>query len=129
MSELLVCWKCGTSLASLPLPLSRVAECLVCCADLYVCRLCHFYDPMVADACSEPMAEPVLDKDRANFCEYFQPRQGAYTPAAAEQAARSRAALAALFGLTSDNAPSPSSVPTAKDPTRSALEQLFSAGG
>ncbi|CAK0744519.1 conserved hypothetical protein [Gammaproteobacteria bacterium] len=124
--DLLVCWKCGASLTDLLLPLARAAECPACCADLHVCRLCRYYDLMVANACSEPLAEPVLDKDRANFCDYFQPRPGAYTPAAAEQVARSRAALAALFGLMPENTQM-SSEP--KDLARSALERLFGTGG
>ena len=119
MSNLLVCWKCGASLADLPLPPTRIAECPSCFADLYVCRLCRFYDLMVANTCNELMAEPVLDKEHANFCEYFQPCPNAYTPAAAEQAARARAALAALFGLPDSLSPS------TEDPDRMALERLF----
>ncbi|CAK0746220.1 conserved hypothetical protein [Gammaproteobacteria bacterium] len=126
MSNILMCWKCGASLADLPLPLARTAECPTsCCADLHVCRLCRFHDPKVANACSELMADPVLDKERANFCDYFQPRPGAYTPDAAEQVARARAALAALFGLMPDNGQTPAT--TAGDPARISLERLFNA--
>lgn len=129
MSELLVCWKCGVSLAALPLPLARGAECPTsCCADLHVCRMCRFYDPAVANACNELLAEPVLDKERANFCDYFQARPDAYTPDATEQAERARAALAALFGLGPDHAHRPSvpTTTTTDDPPRVALERLFS---
>jgi len=117
----LICWNCGASLANLPLPLVRVTECPVCYADIHVCRMCRFYDPSVANECSELIAEPVSDKEHANFCEYFQSRPNAYTPAVAEQAARARAALAELFGL---EAVAPADVQTC-----TALEKLFDPAG
>lgn len=42
-----------------------------CRADLRVCLNCTFYDPKVAQQCRERRAEPVLDKEAGNFCEYF----------------------------------------------------------
>ena len=94
----LVCWKCGAALTDLPLPLSRLAECPACRKELHVCRMCAFYDPRVARQCREPVAEDVNDKERANFCGYFQARPDAHRPqdAAAAQAARN--ALDELFG-------------------------------
>jgi hypothetical protein len=43
-----------------------------CRADLRVCLNCAFYDPRVAQQCTERRAEPVLEKDAGNFCEYFE---------------------------------------------------------
>lgn len=94
----LVCWKCGASLESEPLPLARLAACPACHADLHVCRLCAFYDPGVADRCREPVAEPVQDKARANFCGYFQPRPAAHAVPASDPAREAKARLDALFG-------------------------------
>jgi hypothetical protein len=54
MTNALICWKCGASLAELPLPLGRLAECLACHAELHVCRMCEFYDPRVTNSCDEP---------------------------------------------------------------------------
>jgi hypothetical protein len=93
----LVCWKCGASVGAEPLPLSRLAECRACRAQLHVCRMCAFYDTRVAKACREPVAEQVNDKERANFCGYFQPRKDAHVPAAGA-ARNARAELDALFG-------------------------------
>jgi hypothetical protein len=42
-----------------------------CRADLRVCLNCAFYDSRVAQQCRERRAEPVLDKESGNFCEYF----------------------------------------------------------
>lgn len=116
---ILVCWKCGHSLADLSLPLRRLEECRACGAELHVCRLCEFYDVGVARSCREPIAEEVKDKTRANFCDYFQPRPGAFTPQG-DAADRARAELEAMFGgKTDDNAGAPA------DQARRDLDDLF----
>lgn len=117
-NESLVCWKCGTPLKGVPLPLARRAECPQCHAELHVCRLCHFYDPHVEGKCREDRAEEVRDKERANFCDYFKPRPGAYRAQdlARSQAAKSR--VEALFGQAA--------APAAEDDAaRRALDELF----
>jgi hypothetical protein len=43
-----------------------------CRADLRVCLNCQFYDRNVAQQCRERRAEPVLEKEVGNFCEYFE---------------------------------------------------------
>lgn len=114
----LVCWKCGTSIGDEPLPLSRMAECRACRAQLHVCRLCAFYDTRVAKACRETVAEEVKDKERANFCGYFQPRLGAHAPENAVDA-RARKELDALFASDKSDGE-----PGVKD-ARRALDDLF----
>jgi hypothetical protein len=117
-NEALVCWKCGAPLKGVPLPLSRRAECPQCHAELHVCRLCQLYDPRVEGKCREERAEEVRDKERANFCDYFKPRPGAYRAQdlAKSQAAKSR--VDALFGRAE--------APVAEnDPARGALDDLF----
>ena len=69
-----------------------------CRAELHVCKLCVDYDTRVAKHCREPTVEEVRDKEKANFCDYFKPRSGAYTPADQAAIDKSKAALAALFG-------------------------------
>ncbi len=119
----LSCWKCGASLAELTLPLRRLEECLACGAELHVCRLCEFYDTSVAKSCREPVAEEVKDKTRANFCDYFRPRPGAYVTAG-DEAERARAELEALFG-GGESRGSASAKPSAGDEARADLESLF----
>jgi hypothetical protein len=94
----LKCWKCGASLAEYTLPLRRLEECRACQAELHVCRMCEFHDTSVAKHCREPVADEVKDKQRANFCDYFQPTQSAYRPGDMSAADRARAELEALFG-------------------------------
>lgn len=117
--ETLQCWKCGASLADEPLPLARETRCRGCGADQHVCRLCTYYRTGIANECREPIAERIVNKERANFCGYFTPRTGAYTAGA--DLTGSRAALAELFGAAADSAPAPDSA----DAARAALDDLF----
>jgi hypothetical protein len=123
MTATWTCWKCGGALGDIPLPLARLAECPHCRAQLHVCRQCVFYDPAVGQQCREPVAEAVSDKQRANFCGYFQLKPNAHSPSP-DQTAASRAGLDALFG---DAAPEESE-PETRSPAelaREQLEQLF----
>jgi hypothetical protein len=60
--------------------------------------LCAFYDVSKAKHCREPIAEEVSDKQRANFCDYFQPKEGAYSNQQSSEADKAKAQLDALFG-------------------------------
>jgi hypothetical protein len=115
----LVCWKCGAELKGVILPLSRREVCAACNAEQHVCKLCRHYDPRVADMCREERAETVSNKERANFCDYFDPRAGAYKPAQTGAAA-ARQQLDELFGK-----PAPSGGESAADKARAELEKLF----
>jgi hypothetical protein len=74
----LVCWRCGAALDWLTLPVSRTDECRVCRAEVHVCRMCRFYDTGKAKNCAEPVADEVRDKERANFCGYFEAAEGRF---------------------------------------------------
>jgi hypothetical protein len=128
MAHALVCWKCGASLAALTLPLRRLEVCKSCNAELHVCRLCAEYDTSVAKSCREPIAEEVQDKERANFCDYFQPRPNAYKPRNEAEIAKSQNALAALFGKSSAAPAADGAPPSASEATRARLDQLFRKG-
>jgi hypothetical protein len=75
--------------------IGRRDACSSCGADLRCCLNCLFYDARAAQACREPNADHVLDKEAGNFCEYFafvenrQPQNSATDKA--------RAQLEALF--------------------------------
>ena len=90
-----VCWSCGEHLVASQY--QREGECPKCRKQTHVCRNCRFYAPGRANDCFEPIAEPVRDKERANFCDYFEPSASAYRPAA--DADRLRSAADALFDL------------------------------
>lgn len=119
MSTDLTCWKCGTPLDGVPMPLSRLSACLKCGSELYVCLMCRFHDPKLRDGCREERAEHVQEKGRANFCEWFQPTPGAYLAKDETPAAKAKAELDALFGGAKPA--------TAADPARVELDALFGA--
>jgi hypothetical protein len=87
------CWKCGNRVETLERIGFREA-CPKCDWPVHVCRNCGFYDPAYNNQCREPMAERVVDKERANFCEYFAPASGGSqaksAKASSESAARDR---------------------------------------
>lgn len=95
MTEACVCWKCGGALPELLLPLPRHEACPHCRASLHVCRMCRLFDPAVAQQCREPVADPVSDKQRANFCGYFEINPRAFVAAPVRDG---KAQLDALFG-------------------------------
>ena len=122
MSESYLCWKCGGLLQELLLPLARHEECPHCRAQLHVCRTCVYFDTATAQQCREPVAENVSDKQRANFCGYFQINPQAYA-GPSDQAADSHRQLDAMFeDGTSEEA---SEASTSEDELSKQLGQLF----
>jgi hypothetical protein len=66
------CFHCGRQIEVI----ERVGfrdNCDACGRSLHACLNCGWYDPAYNNQCREPQAERVVDKDRANFCEYFSP--------------------------------------------------------
>lgn len=121
MTEMLTCWKCGTPLDDVPLPLSRLAECPKCRAYLHACRLCAFHDPGLTGKCREERAEAVRDQETANFCDWFKPRPNAHRPGVGEKAQAAKSQLNGLFGaakVSDDSAPSDAAA-------RAELDRLF----
>ncbi len=89
-----VCHQCQAEIALEPI--GRRDTCLGCGADLRCCRNCSFYDVRSADACREPNAELVQNKEAANFCDFFiltRPSLSASRPTGGD----ARAQLGALF--------------------------------
>ena len=98
MSQSLSCYRCGESLASLSLPLSRRDACPECAADLHVCKMCVFFSATAPRQCLEDGAEDVKEKERPNFCDWFKPSDSAYDAAAHGKAKSAASELEALFG-------------------------------
>ncbi len=102
----------------LPLPLSRLAECPSCRAELHACRLCLHYDAHTQRKCREIRAEEVINKEQANFCDWFKPRANAFDARAQAKAAAAKAQLDALL-----RGEAPADAPA--DPARATLDELF----
>jgi hypothetical protein len=100
------CRSCG---AALPYdePVPRDAECPSCGQDARCCLNCRHYDPRLNNSCRETEADPVAEKNRRNFCEFFSFHR---EPLAAKAVGSSREAdarrkLDQLFGGASGPAP------------------------
>jgi ribosome-binding protein aMBF1 (putative translation factor) len=65
------CHSCGWEYTLTGQP-GRTEACHQCGADLKVCLNCTHYDLRVADQCRERRADPVQEKNMANFCEWFE---------------------------------------------------------
>ncbi|MFC1837705.1 hypothetical protein ACFLYW_03390 [Thermodesulfobacteriota bacterium] len=46
-------------------------ECPVCGRDLHICLNCEFYARDAYRQCRESIREPVQDKEKANYCDFF----------------------------------------------------------
>lgn len=87
------CWKCGAPLEGAFY--GRRESCPQCGRDTHVCKNCIHYDTAYNNSCKENQADRVVEKEKANFCDYFSP-----SPRAGEGAqskADLRAAAEALF--------------------------------
>lgn len=68
------CHHCGMEWNVSRVP-GRQESCERCGADWRVCLNCAHHDAGVAHRCRERRAEPVMEKDRSNFCEWFEPNR------------------------------------------------------
>jgi hypothetical protein len=93
------CWNCAAEIQTkLGVRILNKDSCPKCDRDLHVCKNCRFYDPHYHNECRETQAEWVRDKEKANYCDYFDPQQA--------------------YGLSSKGSPSASDV-------KAALDRLF----
>ena len=115
----LECQTCG---APVPYdePIPRDAECGNCRTDLRCCRNCRHYDPRMNNECRETQADPVVEKNRRNFCEYFYfTREAHLTKKTGGKAAEARKKLDSMFG---------GKTPAQVD-ARAKLESMFGGSG
>jgi hypothetical protein len=75
-SEPCVCFQCGAPYQAKD-RVGRNAVCLRCGADLHCCLNCRHHNAHAHNECNETQAEWVRDKDRSNYCDYFDPKRGA----------------------------------------------------
>ena len=75
----LLCWSCGRPTGHLR-TVGRNDQCDNCAADLRCCRGCRHFDPSKRWQCKENIDKPIVDKERANFCDLFQIRSAMKRP-------------------------------------------------
>ena len=93
----LECWSCGASLDELPRPITRHMNCPECFEDLHCCRMCRNYAADASITCTDERTDPPVNKENANFCDYFRPTN-AYRVGSQARRAGAKAKLDALFG-------------------------------
>lgn len=69
------CHRCGKELSALEL--GRQDTCPGCGFDTRVCKNCRHYDRSSNNECREEQAGRQVEKEKSNFCEWFQAREGA----------------------------------------------------
>ena len=131
MAEI-VCWNCGASLAEIPRPISRHANCPACFEDLHCCRLCRHYAPGITGQCEDDRTDPPIHKETANFCDFFRPVFGAYRARTGTKRDAARARLDALFDTPEsppdeDRASTPG-MSSKEEEARAKLDALFGKG-
>ena len=68
----IACYQCFQVLPYGPRDkIPRQGECPHCLVSLRVCKMCEHYNPHSYNECREPIAERVIDKEKANFCDSF----------------------------------------------------------
>tara|TARA_Y100000590_G_scaffold469529_1_gene658039 strand:- start:503082 stop:503381 length:300 start_codon:yes stop_codon:yes gene_type:complete len=71
-AERLKCFSCHKDLdLASGAKIMRNEECSHCYASLHSCKMCQFYDQSAYNECREPSADRIVEKDKANFCDYF----------------------------------------------------------
>jgi hypothetical protein len=92
-----VCYFCGTKLDD-KLKVYRSSACVSCKKDLKICYNCRFYKKGAHMDCLESIAEPVRDKDRSNFCDYFRFKDSTGESSSKGQDKRAKEDFQKLFG-------------------------------
>lgn len=68
----ITCHACQKSLDLQPgAKIMRSDECPHCYANIHCCKMCDFYDKTAYNECRESNADRILEKEMANFCDYF----------------------------------------------------------
>jgi len=116
------CHQCGAEVR-VDEPLARDAECESCGGDLRCCLNCRHYDTAYNNSCRETEAEPVVEKNRRNFCEFFSFTREPFVKGGSARADEARRKLEGLFGG------SPGQAATSSNEARKRLENLFRKGG
>jgi hypothetical protein len=93
---MMLCHKCKKEI-DVPKTVGRKDTCPMCQADLRCCRNCRHYDPKYYNQCRESQAERVIDKERANFCDYFKFKDNASEGTAKDDKDFTRKKLDDLF--------------------------------
>ena len=132
----LQCWNCGTSLEDVPRPISRHEHCKACFEALHCCRLCRHFRLDINPQCDEDRADPPVNKENANFCDWFRPASDVFQSSRTQKSDAAKDQLSVLFGedsdeestedaAVSDTAGDTAEKPSKEDAAKAKLDSLF----
>lgn len=76
-SEAIHCYKCNHTLnLNEESKIYRQDDCDQCGASIHCCKMCVFYDEHSYNECRETIAQRILDKEKANFCDNYKLKPG-----------------------------------------------------
>lgn len=70
----LLCWNCGKNTGMMG-KVTRGDACPQCLADLRCCRGCRHFDPTRRFQCRERIETNIVNKEKSNFCDFYQVRE------------------------------------------------------
>ena len=71
------CYKCNQDLIlEAGNNVNRDENCEKCYASIRCCRMCFFFDTASYNECREPTSDRILEKEKANFCDFFKLSDG-----------------------------------------------------
>ena len=71
--QIVRCYNCQSNTSFLEKEkILKAEECPQCQRDLRCCKMCAFYDPSSYNECRESNATRIVEKEKANYCDYFQ---------------------------------------------------------
>ncbi|MDC7227152.1 MAG: hypothetical protein PQJ61_10365 [Spirochaetales bacterium] len=91
------CYSCGKEFPG-DIKVFRSTECPFCGRDVRVCLNCEFYSPGSNYDCREHVSEAVIEKDKANFCDYFRLGANKSSGSVKRRAEEARSNFNNLFG-------------------------------
>ena len=92
-----VCHKCKKEI-EIEGKVGREELCPHCNSYLHCCLNCKFYDEYAHNKCREPKSEWVSDRERGNFCVYFQLKDCEEDNKSEERKREAKEELERLFG-------------------------------
>ncbi|MCX6623172.1 MAG: hypothetical protein NTY38_19325 [Acidobacteria bacterium] len=110
--QTVVASRCHNCSVALPQSLDFKGNCPKCNAALHCCKQCTNFEPSTRFQCLKPIPVRIAGKDRANECEFFEPRVTV-------------ARDAAPASMTISAAPVNTSQPRASTDARAAFDSLF----
>lgn len=83
----LLCWNCGRP-TGIEHKVARNDSCPHCLADLRCCRGCRHFDPTRRFQCKEKLDRNIVEKEKSNFCDFYQMRTAMKRPGGVSTATR-----------------------------------------